>query len=410
MAVKLCMIIIFALTTAVVASETAASGDCTYSVGGREWDLSPLRARSFSGPDLSYGPNHGLLRASLCGALAFPCVDALTHQPLNGSVFKYFGHARGARPASSRGEWMCWDVLGKLPEQGGRAVTASALPITDTHTVGLVLTFSHSGDAHLACGNVTVEISARCNASAAAPVLVGVQDGCTWRVNLTTAERAVCEPTQHLVKSTLGDVNSLAAATAPSPPCLASLRASGVAAITAADSPAAFNRSTTGNQVDYNGTRRVTPSFVVLPESAEEVQLCLRCATAAGVMVAVRSGGHSQGGYGAMIPASDGFVMSLEQMRNVSAVAFQPGSNGTVYLQGGARWMDVYKSFKASGQNWVATGGLCPTVGVAAFVQGGGTGPAVRMHGLGADSVISFRIATGECIFCVYRYISCESC
>ena len=172
---------------------TAVSGECIYSVGELEWDLSSLRTRTFSGPDLTYGPDHGLLRASMCGALPFSCVDALTHQPLNGSVFKYFGHASDARPTASRSEWTCWDVLGKLPEQGGRSVKASALP-KNAREVGLVLTFSHTGDAHLSCGNVTVEVSARCNASAAAPVLVGLQDGCTWRVNLTTAERAVCEP------------------------------------------------------------------------------------------------------------------------------------------------------------------------------------------------------------------------
>lgn len=56
-------------------------------------------------------------------------------------------------------------------------------------------------------------------------------------------------------------------------------------------------------------------------------------------------------------------------------------------LGAGARWSDVYSSFHASGKEWVVTGGLCPTVGVAGFTMGGGTGPAVRQYGMGIDSV-----------------------
>jgi hypothetical protein len=49
---------------------------------------------------------------------------------------------------------------------------------------------------------------------------------------------------------------------------------------------------------------------------------------------------------------------------------------------------DVYAAFKARGGLWVVTGGLCPSVGVAGFTQGGGVGPTARQFGLAADNLL----------------------
>lgn len=38
------------------------------------------------------------------------------------------------------------------------------------------------------------------------------------------------------------------------------------------------------------------------------------------------------------------------------------------------------------------TGGLCPSVGVAGFTQGGGVGPSARQFGLAADNLIGVTV------------------
>eukprot|EP00966_Prymnesium_polylepis_P204463 4736872-Prymnesium_polylepis.1 len=174
------------------------------------------------------------------------------------------------------------------------------------------------------------------------------------------------------------------------------LRAAGVTTVTAGDP--AYANNTRGNNPEWNGERVVVSSFAALPSNADEVLACLRAAAAEGKRVAVRSGGHSLAGYGAMIPAAQGFVMSLERMRAVSDVRHAPGdvTNASIVISGGARWEEVYRALNRSGLKWVVNGGLCPTVGVASFTQGGGTGAAVRRLGLAVDAVESFEVAVAN--------------
>ena len=65
-------------------------------------------------------------------------------------------------------------------------------------------------------------------------------------------------------------------------------------------------------------------------------------------------------------------------------------------VQTGARWHDVYQSFRAHGGLWVVTGGLCPSVGVAGFTLGGGVGPCARKFGLAIDNVVGFKMVTED--------------
>ena len=180
------------------------------------------------------------------------------------------------------------------------------------------------------------------------------------------------------------------------PACLSELRASGIS-IALPSMTELYQNNTRGANPDWDGRGVMLPSFAVLPTSTSEVARCMQCAASAGVRVSVRGGGHSFGGYGAMLPPADGFIISLSQMRTVSNVVTAGNKGlGKVVVAGGARWEDVYRSFQRSGQNWVATGGSCPSVGVASFVQGGGVGPAVRLHGMAIDSVLAFELVTGN--------------
>jgi hypothetical protein len=124
------------------------------------------------------------------------------------------------------------------------------------------------------------------------------------------------------------------------------------------------------------------PAFVVLPSSDADVQRAVECAFRNGLRVAVKAGGHSFAGYSTV--ASPGFMINLLLMKNITW-----NSDTVVSVQAGATWADVYSAFKSRGGLWVVTGGLCPSVGVAGFTQGGGVGPTARQFGLAADNLIA---------------------
>lgn len=136
------------------------------------------------------------------------------------------------------------------------------------------------------------------------------------------------------------------------------------------------------NNPAFNGNSTYSqPAFVVLPTSDEDVQRALACAVRNRLRVAVKAGGHSFAGYSTV--SSPGFMINLLNMKQVT------WKNDTVVnVQSGATWSDVYSAFKARGGLWVVTGGLCPSVGVAGFTQGGGVGPSARQFGLAADNLI----------------------
>ena len=61
-------------------------------------------------------------------------------------------------------------------------------------------------------------------------------------------------------------------------------------------------------------------------------------------------------------------MINMRHMANVSPVSeLSPEGYAVVTAEAGARWGDVYASFKASGKEWIVTGGLCTSVGVCGF-------------------------------------------
>eukprot|EP00929_Paragymnodinium_shiwhaense_P028789 TRINITY_DN16620_c0_g1_i3.p1 TRINITY_DN16620_c0_g1~~TRINITY_DN16620_c0_g1_i3.p1 ORF type:complete len:478 (-),score=64.47 TRINITY_DN16620_c0_g1_i3:192-1625(-) len=188
-------------------------------------------------------------------------------------------------------------------------------------------------------------------------------------------------------------VAAAAAVDASSPPCLRELSD---LAVTPDGNPALWELTHNVSNPEWDGRLPAAPAFVVLPRTAQDVQRCLKCAMEQRLHVAVKGGGHSFGGYSSL-PASKGFMMNMRNMATVSPVLEQPDAAvASVKLQGGARWRDVYHSFKISGKEWVVNGGLCPSVGVAGFTMGGGVGPAARRYGLGVDGVVSFTMVTAD--------------
>jgi FAD/FMN-containing dehydrogenase len=184
------------------------------------------------------------------------------------------------------------------------------------------------------------------------------------------------------------------AAPADGPPCFDELRD---IAVTAATNEPLFNVSTRVNNPWFGW--RPAP-FVVLPRPdalAADVARALSCAASANLTVAVKCGGHGFGGYSA-VGASGAFVIAFTNATGVED-ASTPDGGAAVRVQAGARYSDVYAFLNDTdlpGGPYVAVGGLCPSVGVAGHVSGGGIGPRGRVHGLASDNLLGFTLVTAN--------------
>lgn len=103
-----------------------------------------------------------------------------------------------------------------------------------------------------------------------------------------------------------------------------------------------------------------------------------------GLDVAVRSGGHSYGGYS----TTTGLVVDVSLMSQVQVSA--RGKRASVGA--GTRLIDVYAGL--IGQGVSVPAGSCPTVGFAGLALGGGIGVLSRVYGLTCDRVTGVEIVT----------------
>lgn len=129
------------------------------------------------------------------------------------------------------------------------------------------------------------------------------------------------------------------------------------------------------------------PSVLLQPASVGDVVDAVTTLRSARLPFRVRGGGHSYAGYS----SHTGPVID---MRLMSAIQLDLG-NATATVGAGAVWGDVYAAL--AGTRFVAIGGLCPTVGVSGFLQGGGySSQYSRMFGLGVDAVLRLEVVTAN--------------
>jgi FAD/FMN-containing dehydrogenase len=128
------------------------------------------------------------------------------------------------------------------------------------------------------------------------------------------------------------------------------------------------------------------PAGVALCADTADVRTALGWARHYQVPFAVRSGGHSYGGYS----ASRGLVISLARM---NSVAVNPGSM-TIALGAGALNRDLYASLAGTGI--AAPSGRCPTVAISGLLLGGGFGFSSRHLGLTCDRLLETEVVTAS--------------
>ncbi len=148
----------------------------------------------------------------------------------------------------------------------------------------------------------------------------------------------------------------------------------------------------TPNAVGYDAARLlyntrfdgIRPAAIARCADASDVAACVRFARDRDVPVAVRSGGHSYGGWS----TGTGLVIDVGAMRAIGV------ADGTATIGAGAQLIDVYDALAARGAAIGA--GSCPTVGIAGLTLGGGIGVLTRAWGLTCDQLMSAEIVTAD--------------
>jgi FAD/FMN-containing dehydrogenase len=130
--------------------------------------------------------------------------------------------------------------------------------------------------------------------------------------------------------------------------------------------------------------RDVRPAAVVRCATEADVAAALNFATAAGLPVAVRSGGHCFAGRS----STTGVVLDVSPMDAIEV------GDGTVTVGAGVRLGDLYDRLAPHGVTIPA--GCGPTVGIAGLTLGGGLGILGRTYGLTCDSLRSARVVVAR--------------
>ncbi len=133
----------------------------------------------------------------------------------------------------------------------------------------------------------------------------------------------------------------------------------------------------------FDGSR---PAGVAYCGTPGDVSACLAFVRQFGVPVAVRSGGHSYGGWS----TGAGLVIDVSRMSQVSVDV----AAGTARVGAGTMLVDLYSQLAEHGL--AVPGGSCPTVGIAGLALGGGVGVVGRLFGLTCDNVVAVQLVTAD--------------
>ena len=137
----------------------------------------------------------------------------------------------------------------------------------------------------------------------------------------------------------------------------------------------------------YNAMYPGHPAVVVRASGTADVMDAVKFARAHGLLLAIRSGGHSVAGLSSI---DGGMLLDLSLMNGVTV---DPDARLAV-CQGGARWGDVDRETQAFGL--VSPGGIVSDTGVAGLTLGGGEGWVRRKYGLACDNLVEAQIVTAD--------------
>jgi FAD/FMN-containing dehydrogenase len=153
-------------------------------------------------------------------------------------------------------------------------------------------------------------------------------------------------------------------------------------------------RVITAADPDYDEARAVfynvtdaRPAAVVRVADAADVSAVVRFASANGLELAVRCGGHSGAGYGT---CDGGITIDLQDLNGIE---LDPASR-TVWAGGGLTASEL--STRLAEDGLVIGFGDTGTVGIGGLTTGGGIGYLVRKYGLTIDNVLAAEVVTAD--------------
>jgi hypothetical protein len=137
----------------------------------------------------------------------------------------------------------------------------------------------------------------------------------------------------------------------------------------------------------WNAMVAKTPGAIARCADVTDVQLVVRHASEAGVLAAVRCGGHSLAGFGS---CDGGVVVDLSRLRAANVDA----GLRRVKFGGGCLLGNVDVATQQHGLVFPA--GVVSHTGAAGLVLGGGTGWLTRLHGMSCDNVAGFTLVAAD--------------
>jgi len=137
----------------------------------------------------------------------------------------------------------------------------------------------------------------------------------------------------------------------------------------------------------WNGMFVRTPGLIARCAGVSDVQSAVRAASGAGLLTAVRCGGHSLAGFST---CDGGMVLDLSRMREVT-VDFEARR---ARFAGGCLLGSVDTATQKTGL--VFPSGVVSHTGAGGLVLGGGTGWLTRRFGLSCDNVEGFTLITAD--------------
>jgi FAD/FMN-containing dehydrogenase len=137
----------------------------------------------------------------------------------------------------------------------------------------------------------------------------------------------------------------------------------------------------------WNGSINRHPALIARCEGVRDVIAALAFARQMGLVVAVRSGGHSFPG---LSVCDNGIVIDLGSMKQIRV----DPQGGTVRAQAGVLLGDLDRATQAFGL--AVPSGTVTTTGLAGLTLGGGFGWLMRKYGLTIDQLLSVEVVTAD--------------
>ncbi|MGH9780704.1 MAG: FAD-binding oxidoreductase, partial [Candidatus Acidiferrales bacterium] len=137
----------------------------------------------------------------------------------------------------------------------------------------------------------------------------------------------------------------------------------------------------------WNASAARNPGLIARCNNVPDVQMAVRAASAAGILTAVRCGGHSLAGFSS---CDGGLVIDLSRMRSIVV-------NEQVrlaYAAGGCQLGTIDTATQQEGLVYPA--GVVSHTGAGGLILGGGTGWLTRMFGMSCDNVEEFSLVTAD--------------